>query len=54
VARILKAPVPSARKLNNAVPSAVDAAIARALAKSAADRFGTMQEFVSATSLGKA
>ncbi len=50
VRRILKAPVPSARKQNNAVPPTVDAAIARALAKSSADRFGTMQEFVAATS----
>jgi serine/threonine protein kinase len=53
VARILKAPVPSARKLNNAVPSALDAAIARALAKSPADRYGTMHELVAATSLGQ-
>ena len=50
VRRILKAPVPSARKQNNAVPPAVDAAIVRALAKSSADRFGTMQELVAAMS----
>ncbi|MGH7498554.1 MAG: serine/threonine-protein kinase [Gemmatimonadales bacterium] len=46
--RILKAPIPSAQKLNGSIPSAVDQAIRRALAKSAAERFATMQEFAAA------
>jgi serine/threonine-protein kinase len=46
--RIIRAPVPSARRLNPAVPAAVDDAIARALAKSAAQRFTTMEEFAAA------
>ena len=43
--RILRAPVPSVRRLQASVPPAVDQAISRALAKSAAGRFATMQEF---------
>jgi serine/threonine protein kinase len=46
--RILRAPVPSVRPLVPSVPPAVDQAISRALAKSAADRFATMQEFAAA------
>lgn len=46
--RILRAPVPSVRRLHASVPSAVDEAITRALAKSAAGRFATMQEFAAA------
>jgi eukaryotic-like serine/threonine-protein kinase len=46
VTRILRAPVPSARRLNPDVPDVVDQAIAKALAKSATARFGTMAEFV--------
>ena len=44
VTRILKAPVPSVP----GVPPAVDRAIARALAKVAAERFATMEEFSAA------
>jgi serine/threonine-protein kinase len=43
--RILRAPVPSVRRLQANVPPAVDQAIGRALAKSAAGRFATMEEF---------
>ncbi len=46
--RILRAPVPSVRRLQANVPPAVDQAIGRALAKSAAGRFATMQEFAAA------
>lgn len=46
--KILKAPVPSVRRLHPEVPEAVDAAITRALAKSAPARFATMQEFAAA------
>jgi len=48
VTRILRAPVPSVRRLQTGVPLAVDEAISRALAKSAAGRFATMQEFAAA------
>ena len=46
--RILRAPVPSVSRARAGVPAAVDAAIARALAKSASGRFATMQEFAAA------
>jgi serine/threonine protein kinase len=46
--RILRAPVPSVSLVRTEVPAAIDAALARALAKSAAGRFGTMQEFAAA------
>ncbi len=46
--RIVKAPVPSAQRLNPAVPPAVDQAIGRALAKSPAERFATMEELAAA------
>ena len=45
VTRILRAPLPSARRLNPGVPDIVDQAIAKALAKSATARFATMEEF---------
>jgi len=48
VVRIISAPVPSVRLLNPGVPSAVDLAISRALSKSAAERFSTMEEFAAA------
>jgi serine/threonine protein kinase len=48
ISRILRAPVPSARQLRPDVPEAVERAIARAIAKSAAERFPTMQEFAAA------
>jgi serine/threonine-protein kinase len=47
-ARILQAPVPSARRLVPALPPGLDAAIGRALAKRAADRFGSMAELAAA------
>jgi serine/threonine-protein kinase len=46
--RILRAPVPSVRRVVASVPSAVDEAISRALTKSAAGRFATMEEFAAA------
>jgi serine/threonine protein kinase len=48
VTQILRSPAPAARHLRDGVPSAVDAAIGRALAKSASERFTTMEEFVAA------
>jgi serine/threonine-protein kinase len=48
VARILRSPVPSIRRLVPEVPPAVDLAVSRALAKSAAERFPTMHEFAAA------
>ena len=48
--RILRAPVPSVRRLDASVPAAVDHAIGRALAKVAADRFAGMEEFAAALS----
>jgi serine/threonine-protein kinase len=45
VMRILRAPIPSVRRLRGDVPPSVDEALARALAKSAAERFATMAEF---------
>ena len=47
-ARILQAPVPSARQLVPQLPPGVDAAIGRALAKRPADRYGSMAEFAAA------
>ena len=46
--RILRAPPPSAASVDPAVPAAVDRAIGRALAKSAAERFPGMAEFAAA------
>jgi serine/threonine-protein kinase len=48
VARILQAPIPSARRVDPEVPAAVDGAIARALAKVAAERYSSMAEFSAA------
>ena len=48
VTMVIRAPVPSAQMLCPTVPAAVDQAIKRALAKSAAERFATMEEFVAA------
>ncbi len=48
VTRILRASVPSVQRLQPGVPPAVDHAIGRALAKSAAERFATMQELAAA------
>jgi hypothetical protein len=48
VIRIVTAPVPSVRLLNPVVPPVVDQAIGRALAKSAAERFDTMDQFAAA------
>jgi len=47
-ARILRAPASSVRQVDPAVPEAVDQAIGRALEKSAAARFATMEEFAAA------
>jgi serine/threonine-protein kinase len=48
VMRILRTPPPSARQVSPEVPAAVDAAIARALAKAAKDRFESMPAFAAA------
>jgi serine/threonine protein kinase len=48
VSRIVRAPIPSAQRLSSAVPTAVDQAIGRAIAKSAAERFSSMEEFAAA------
>jgi serine/threonine-protein kinase len=50
VTRILRAPVPSVRPVRPEVPVPVDEAIRRALAKSAADRFASMEGFAAALS----
>jgi eukaryotic-like serine/threonine-protein kinase len=46
--RIIRAPIPSANRPERRVPLAVDQAISRALAKSAADRFSSMDAFTTA------
>ncbi len=46
--RILKAAIPSVRRPRPDVPAEVDGVISRALAKSAAERFQTMEELVAA------
>ena len=48
VTRILRAPIPSIQPLCPGAPAVVDQAISRALAKSATERFSTMQEFAAA------
>jgi serine/threonine-protein kinase len=48
--RIVRAPIPSANRPERSVPLAVDQAISRALAKSAADRFVSMGAFRTALS----
>ena len=48
IGRILKSPIPSAKRLNDGVSAALDEVISRALAKRAAERFGTAGEFVEA------
>lgn len=52
VIRVLQAPIPSVRRVDPSVPESVDAAIARALAKVATERFSTMEEFVDALPTG--
>jgi eukaryotic-like serine/threonine-protein kinase len=46
--RILRASVPSVRRVRADVPAAVEQVISRALAKAAADRFTTMQDLAAA------
>jgi serine/threonine-protein kinase len=48
--RIVRAPIPSANRPERSVPLAVDQAISRSLAKSAADRFASMGAFTTALS----
>jgi serine/threonine-protein kinase len=48
VVKILKTPVAPAASVNPAVPPDVDRVVVRALAKSPAERFATMQEFSAA------
>jgi serine/threonine-protein kinase len=50
--RIIRTPVPSARRLRTAVPQPVDEALGRALAKSASERFTSMEEFAAALPVG--
>jgi serine/threonine-protein kinase len=45
VTRILRAPVPSARRVAAGLPESVDQAINRALARSPGERYTTMEEF---------
>ena len=53
ISRIIRAPVPPVQRLRAGVPATVDQAIGRALAKSAAERFATMQEFADALAAGR-
>src|SRR2546428_5460498 len=48
MAKRFTAPVPSARRLRETVPPAVDRAIAKALARTPADRFATTHQFAEA------
>src|SRR5207245_4266796 len=48
IAKRFTDPVPSVRRLRETVPSAVDAAITRALAKAPADRFVSAAQFANA------
>jgi serine/threonine-protein kinase len=50
VTRILRAPVPSVRRLRSDVPETIDQAVSRALAKAATARFATMEAFAAALS----
>jgi serine/threonine-protein kinase len=52
IGRIIRAPVPSARRLRPDVPPAMDQAIGKALAKSAGERFSSMQELAAALGAG--
>src|SRR5437899_280914 len=45
ISKRLTDPVPSVRRLREGIPAAIDAAVSRALAKAAADRFGTAALF---------
>src|SRR3989441_2279899 len=54
IAKRFTDPVPSVRRLREAVPSAIDRAITKALAKSPADRFGTAEGFAAALGVGVA
>jgi serine/threonine-protein kinase len=51
LAKVMMDPPPSARRLRHTIPLAVDAALQRALATSAPDRFASVQEFIQALSL---
>jgi eukaryotic-like serine/threonine-protein kinase len=48
VTRILRAPPPSVRQVSPDVPASVDAAVMRAMAKTAAERFESMAAFAAA------
>jgi len=48
VRRVLRGSIPSAARVNPAVPAAVDQAIARALARAPGERFASMREFAAA------
>ncbi|HET7240516.1 MAG TPA: hypothetical protein VFI77_05120, partial [Gemmatimonadales bacterium] len=54
VAKRLMDPVPSARRLRESVPPAIDQALERAMAKAPADRFATASEFLAALETGPA
>jgi len=51
IAKRFTDPVPSARRLRETVPSAIDSAITKALAKAPADRFATAAQFAEALTL---
>src|SRR5437773_6837774 len=48
IAKRFTDPVPSVRRLREGIPAAIDAAVSRALAKAAADRFATAAVFAEA------
>jgi eukaryotic-like serine/threonine-protein kinase len=48
IKRIMRGPIPSARRLRDGIPAAVDEALGRALAKAPAERFSSMREFAAA------
>jgi hypothetical protein len=52
LAKVMSAPAPSAATLRSTIPSGVDAAIARALAKLPADRFRSAADFAAALQSG--
>jgi serine/threonine-protein kinase len=48
ITRVLRSPVPSARTVRPDIPAAIDAALGRALAKAAGQRFPTADAFAAA------
>src|SRR3989442_774100 len=54
IAKRFTDPVPSVRRLRETVPSAIDSAITKALAKAPPDRFATAERFAAAVGVGVA